>query len=72
MIARHRAKAHGQTAHQLRGIPQILFDIRAVHGDVPRMDDEVGVLLGDPMGERRPVVGEMRLARAQMGVRDLD
>jgi len=36
------------------------------------MDDEVGALLGDPTDERRPVVGEMRLAGAQMRVRDLD
>jgi len=72
MIARHREKPHSQVAHQLRGMVQIRLNVGAVHGNVPRMDDEVGVLLGDPMGERRPVVGEMRLARAQMGVRDLD
>jgi hypothetical protein len=36
------------------------------------MDDEVGVLLGDPTGEGRPVVCEMRLTGAQMRVRDLN
>src|SRR6516162_1581047 len=72
MVAGHRAKPHAQTVHQLSGIPQILFDIRPVHGDVPRMDDEVGALLDDPTGERRPVVGEMHLAWAQMRVGDLN
>src|SRR6516164_4219093 len=48
MVAGHRAKPHSQAAHQLRGIPQILFDIGGVHGNVPRMDDEVGALRGDP------------------------
>jgi hypothetical protein len=53
-------KPHSQTAHQLGGIPQILFDIGAVRGNIARMDNEVRALLGDPTGEWRPVVGEMR------------
>jgi hypothetical protein len=72
MVARHRAKTYPQAPHQLCGIPEILFDIGAVHGHVPRVDDEVGALLGDPTGEWAPVVCEMRLTGAQMGVRDLN
>ena len=72
MVPGDRAKTYPQAAHQLGGIPQILFDIGAVHGHVPRVDDEVGALLGDPTGKWGPVVCEMRLTGAQMGVRDLN
>ena len=64
VVAGHRAKPHSQPAHQFGAIPQIFLDIGAVHGHVARMDDEVGALFGDPTGERRPIVGEMRLTRA--------
>ena len=54
VVAGHRAKPHSQAAHQFGGIPQIRFDIGAVHGDVPGMDDEVGALLGDPTARAAP------------------
>ena len=72
MVAGRRAKPHSQPAQQLGAIAPVPFDTGAIHSDVAGMDDEVGALLGDPAGERRSIVGEMRLARAQMGVRDLN
>src|SRR5215472_5484375 len=72
MVAGYRAKPHSQAAHQLGGRAQVFFEIGAVDGDVAAVDDEVRTLLADPTGERRPVVGEMRLTGAQMRVRDLN
>jgi len=36
------------------------------------MDHEIGMLVGDPRGELRPVVGEMWLVLAQMRVGNLN
>src|SRR6266481_3498063 len=72
MIAGHRPKGHSQVTHQASGVSQIFLDIGAVDGDIAGMDHEVGALGGDPRRERRPIVSEMRLARAQMRVRDLN
>lgn len=71
MIAGHGTKPRAQAAHKLGAVPQIRLDLGAVDRDVAGVDDEIGALLGDPAGERRPIVGEMRLAGAQMRVRDL-
>ena len=72
VVAGDRAKPHPQAAQELGCMAQVFFDIGAVDGDVAGMDDEVRALLADPTGERRPVVGEMRLPGAQMRVRDLN
>jgi hypothetical protein len=72
VIAGNRAKGHAEAAHQLGCVTQIVLDIRAVDGDVPGMDDEIGVLCGDPRRKRRPIVGKMSFAAAEMRVRDLD
>ena len=72
MVAGHRAKPHSQAAHQLGAVTHVLLDTGSIHRDVAGMDNQGGALLSDPAGERRPIVGEMRLARTQMSVRDLD
>jgi hypothetical protein len=72
VIAGNRAKANAEAAHQLGGISQIVFGIGAVDRHVAGMDDEIGPLVGNPCRERRPIVSEMRLAAAEMRVRDLD
>jgi hypothetical protein len=72
VIAGHRAEPHPQSAHQLSGMLQVRLDLGAVDRDVAGVDDEIGALLGNPAGKRGPIVGEMRLAGAQMRVGDLD
>jgi hypothetical protein len=72
VVAGHRAKPHPQPAHQLGAIAHVFLDIGAIHGDVAGMDDKVWALISDPARERCPIVGEMRLAGAQMRVRDLN
>ena len=72
VIAGHRTKPHPQPAHQLGAIAHVLLDAGAIHGDVGRMDNKVGMFVNAPMGERRPIVCEVRLAGAQMHVRDLN
>jgi hypothetical protein len=46
--------------------------IGAVDREVARVDDEVGAHSFDPAGNRLPIVVEVRLGRAEMGVADLD
>src|ERR1700730_5076145 len=72
VIAGHGTKPRAQAAHKLGAVPQICLDISAVPGDVAGIDDAIGALFGYPSGERGAVVGEMRLARAQMRVGDVD
>jgi hypothetical protein len=72
VVAGHRAKPHPQPAHQLGAIAHVFLDIGAIHSDVAGMDDKVWALISDPARERCPIVGEMRLAGAQMRVRDLN
>jgi len=72
MIAGNRAKSNAEAVHQLARIFQVFLDIGAVDRDVAGMDDEIGALRRDPLSERRPIIGEMRLAGAQMRVGDLD
>jgi hypothetical protein len=68
MIAGNRAKADAETPHQFGRMAQVVLDIGAVDCNVARMDDEVGPLCCDPYRERRPIVGKMPLAGAQMGI----
>ena len=68
VIAGNCAKADSETAHQLGRVSQIVVDIGAVDSDVAGVNDKVRVLRGDPRCERRPIVREMRLRTAQMGV----
>jgi hypothetical protein len=72
VIAGNCAKPHAEGAHQLGCVSQIVLDIGAVYGDVSGMNDEVGVLRGDPSRQWRPIGREMRFAPAEMRVRDLN
>ena len=62
VIAGDCPKAHPERAYELGRVPQIVLDIGPVDRDVPGVDDEIGALLGDPGGKRRPVIGKMRFA----------
>ena len=72
VIAGNRAKAHAEGAHQLGCVSQIVLDTGAVDRDVAGMDDQIAALRCDPRRERRPVVGKMRFAAADMRIGDLN
>ena len=72
VVAGNGEDTHTEGLHQLGRVLQVFLGVGAVHGDVPGVDDEVGVLCGDPGCERRPILCEMRLTGAQMRVRNLD
>ena len=48
------------------------FDPGAIERHIAGMDDEIGMLVGDPRRERRPIVDQMWLVPAQMRVGNLD
>jgi hypothetical protein len=72
VIAGDGAKRCSQLPHQSGGMAEVLLDPGAVDRHVAGMDDEVGSLLCNPPRQQRPVVEEMRFARAQMRVRGLN
>src|SRR5271170_5762660 len=72
VVARDRAPAHPQITQQPGGIDHVVVDLGPIDGDIAGMNDEIRALPGNPSRERRPVVGEMRLAPAQMRVGDLN
>ena len=50
VVARHRAKPHHQSAHQLGATAHVLLDSGAIHGDVAGPDDTVWTLISNPAG----------------------
>jgi hypothetical protein len=72
MVAGHRAPADAEFVQQTGAIGKIGLDRGAVDGDVAGMDHEIGVSCSDPRRKRRPIVGKMPLAGAEMRVRNLD
>jgi hypothetical protein len=71
VFTRHRAN-RTPTCTSTRRMPHVFVDSGAIHGDVGGMDNKVWALISNPAGERCPIVREMRLAGAQMLVRDLN
>ena len=68
VVAGDRPPAGSEFVHQMGGVAEVSFDAGAIDGHIAGMDHEVGVLVGDPRRERRPIVGEMWLVPAQMRV----
>jgi hypothetical protein len=72
MVAGHRPPAESKFVHQLSRVTEIDFDSGAIDGHIAGMDQEIGMLVGDPCREWRPIVGKMWLVLAQMRVRNLN
>ena len=72
MVAGDRPPADSEFVHQLGGEAEVSFDPGAIESHIAGMDDEIGMLVGDPRRERGPIVDEMWLVRAQMRVGNLD
>jgi hypothetical protein len=72
VVAGDSEPAHSQPAQQPGRIRHVVIHLGAVDRDIAGMDHEIGPLFRDPIRDRRPVVGKMRLAPAQMGVGDLN
>ena len=68
MVAGDRPPAGSEFVHQLGGEAEVSFDPGAISGHIAGMDHEIGMLVGDPCGERPPIADEMWLGRAQMRV----
>ena len=49
--------------HQSSSVTEANFDSRAIESHITGMDHEIGMLVGDPCRERRPIVGESGLSR---------
>ena len=72
MVAGHRPPPDSEFVHQLSGVAEVNFDSRAIESHIAGMDHEIGMLVGDPRREQRPVVGEMWLVLTQMRVGNLN
>lgn len=72
MVAGDRPPADSEFVHQLGGEAEVSFDLGAIGGHIAGMDHEIGMLVGDPRRERRPIADEMWLVRAQMRVGNLN
>ena len=72
MVARDRPPADSEFVHQLGGEAEVSFDPGAIGSHIAGMDHEIGMLVGDPCSERRPIADEMWLVRAQMSVGNLN
>src|SRR5262249_39763451 len=72
MVAGHRPPADAEFVHQLSGQAEVSFDSGAIKGYIAGVDHEIGMLIGDPRRERRPIVEQMWLVPAQMRVGNLN
>ena len=72
MVAGDRPPADSEFVHQLGGEAEVSFDPGAIGGHIASMDHEIGMLVGDPCGERRPILDVKCLVRAQMRVGNLN
>src|SRR5829696_7427323 len=72
VVSRHRKHRRGEGREQRGAVAEIVFVVGAIDGDVAAVNDEMRPLCRDPRAKRRPIRLEMTLARAEMGVRDLD
>ena len=72
VVAGDRPPADSEFVHQMGGIAEVGFDPGAINGHIAGMDHEIGMLVGDPRRERRPIIGEMWLVPAQMRVGNLN
>jgi len=72
MVAGDRPPADSEFVHQLGGEAEVSFDPGAIGSHITGMDHEIGMLVGYPCGERRPIADEMWLVRAQMSVGNLN
>lgn len=72
MIARQGAERDAESVHRRRTMSQILLVVGAVDCDVAGVDHEIRALHRDPGGERRPIIGKVRLCWAQMRVGNLN
>jgi hypothetical protein len=72
MVSGDRPPADSECAHQLGGEAEVSFDSGAIDSHIAGMDHEIGMLVGDPRRERRPIVEELWLLLAQMRVGNLN
>jgi hypothetical protein len=72
MVSGTPPPADSEFVHQSSGVTEVNFDSRAIESHIAGMDHEIGMLVGDPRREQRPVVGEMWLVLAQMRVGNLN
>ena len=72
VVAGDRPPADSEFVHQMGGEAEVSFDSGAIHSHIAGMDHEIGMLVGDPCRERRPIVGEKWLVPAQMRVGNLN
>lgn len=72
MIAGDRPPADSEFVHQVGGEAEVSFHSGAIGSHITGMDDEIGMLVGDPCGERRPILEQMWLVPAQMRVGNLN
>jgi len=68
MVAGDRPPADPEFVHQVGGEAEVSFDSGAIGSHIAGMDHEIGLLVGDPCRERRPIVDETWLVPAQMRV----
>jgi hypothetical protein len=72
MVAGDRPPAGSEFVQQVGGEAEVSFDSGAIDSHIAGMDHKIGMLVGDPRRERRPIVEEMWLVPAQMRVGNLN
>jgi len=71
VVARDAQHTRAELRQEGGAIAHVLLNIGSINRHISRMNDQVRRLCAHPGEQRSPVLGKVRLARAEMGIGDL-